>query len=118
MIDAERGVADAVTFTLAQNASAGMQISAVSAMELIIGCRDGAELLVVKAFLARATIHEINSAISQQARDWVASFYLSHGLTIPDALIGATAHLLSLPLYTKNTRHFQMLPSLVVIRPY
>jgi predicted nucleic acid-binding protein len=37
---------------------------------------------------------------------------------IPDALIAATASERGLTLYTKNTRHFQRLPDLTVVRPY
>jgi predicted nucleic acid-binding protein len=43
---------------------------------------------------------------------------LSHGLQIPDALIGATALEHQLTLLTKNTRHLQVIPRLVVHRPY
>ena len=118
LIDAERGVADAVAFVLAQHAMAGMNISAVTAMELIVGCRNRKELQVVESFLARAIIHEVAPAASRLARDWLTSYCLSHGLMIADALIAASAHQLGLPLYTKNVRHFQMLPLLVVIRPY
>ena len=35
------------------------------------------------------------------------SFYLSHGLLIPDALIAATALEYDWTLYTKNIRHFR-----------
>lgn len=118
LIDAERGMADAVAFVLAQHATAGTQISAVSAMELIAGCRNRKELQVVESFLARTIIHEVSPRISQQARDWLRLFCLSHGFLIPDSLIAATAYHLGVPLYTKNVRHFQMLPALVVIRPY
>jgi predicted nucleic acid-binding protein len=43
---------------------------------------------------------------------------LSHGLLIPDALIAATALDRGLILYTKNARHFDMIPGIKVIRPY
>jgi predicted nucleic acid-binding protein len=46
------------------------------------------------------------------------SFFLGHGLLIPDALIAATAFENGLVLYSKNIRHFEMLPGLRVIRPY
>ena len=118
LIDAERGVADAVAFTLAQQALAAIQISAVTAMELVVGCRNRRELLVLENFLTLTTIHEITPAVSRQARVLVGTYFLSHGLMIADSLIAATALSLGLPLYTKNVRHFQMIPSLVVIRPY
>ena len=46
------------------------------------------------------------------------SFFLSHGLVIPDALIAATALEHGLALYTRNVRDFQMIPSLTLVRPY
>ena len=46
------------------------------------------------------------------------SYFLSHGLLIPDALIAATALEQGLALYTKNLRHFQVIASLTLIRPY
>jgi predicted nucleic acid-binding protein len=118
LIDAERGVPDAVAFTHAQQALTGTQISAVTAMELIVGCRNRRELQVLESFLSLTVVHEITPMVSQDARDLVKTLCLSHGLMIPDALIAATALSLGLPLYTKNVRHFQMIPSLVVVRPY
>ena len=46
------------------------------------------------------------------------TFYLSHGLGIPDALVAATAIHHQLVLYTRNVRHFQMIPDLKVVPPY
>jgi hypothetical protein len=45
-------------------------------------------------------------------------YRLSHGLLLPDALIAATAIEYDVTLYTKNVRHFQMIPGLAVVRPY
>jgi predicted nucleic acid-binding protein len=73
---------------------------------------------VLESFLSFTVVHEITPLVSQVARDLVKTLCLSHGLMIPDALIAATALSLGLPLYTKNVRHFQMIPSLVVVRPY
>jgi predicted nucleic acid-binding protein len=39
-------------------------------------------------------------------------------LTIPDALIAATAIVQDLELVTDNDRHFKMIPELAVSRPY
>lgn len=118
LIDAERGVPDAIAFTLAQQMLTGTQMSAVTAMELLVGCRNRQELLVVENFLSQTTIHEITPAISQHARELVGTYCLGHGLMIPDSLIAATALALGLPLYTKNVRHFQMIPLLTTVRPY
>ena len=46
------------------------------------------------------------------------SFSLSHGLLLPGALIAATALEDDWKLYTKNVRHFRMIPGLNIVRPY
>ena len=118
LIDAERGVRAAIDFLIAQRVSGGLRLSVVSAMELIAGCRNSQELATLNQFLRHAIVVEIDPSISQLARGWMESYFLSHGLMIADALIAATAHDQRVPLFTKNVRHFQMLPGLTVIRPY
>ena len=46
------------------------------------------------------------------------SFYHSHGLHLADALIAATALEYDLTLYTRNVRHFRMIPRLTISQPY
>ena len=118
LIDAERGVRDGVAFVVAQRSAGGPRLSVVSAMELLVGCRDSIELGHVRQFLEHAVVEPIVASISRRAMDAIGSYTLSHGLLIADALIAATALELDMPLYSKNTRHFQMIPGLAVIRPY
>ena len=87
-------------------------------MELVAGCRDAADLRQIQQFLRQVTSLPISASISQAAHQLMESFSLSHGLQIPDALIAATALEHRLTLYTKNRRHFQMIPGLTVHRPY
>lgn len=117
LIDAARGVADAVAFLAAQQA-AGVHVSIISAMELVAGCRNKAELAQVQQFLKRVIVLPISATASQTAYQLMESFFLSHGLLIPDALIAATALEHGLALHTKNVRHFQMISALKVARPY
>jgi len=51
LIDAERGHPDAIAFVTAQQAASGVRVSAVSAMELIVGSRNTFELTQVRRFL-------------------------------------------------------------------
>jgi predicted nucleic acid-binding protein len=118
MIDAERGIVPAIDFLTALHRSSVTQLSAISAMELIQGCRNQNELQNVVKSLSNTVIHELSPADSRQARDWLARFSLNHGLRLADALIAATAYNLGISLYTKNVRHFAMLPGLSVMRPY
>ncbi len=87
-------------------------------MELIVGCRDKAEVRRIQETLAHFSVLPLTPRISEQAYVWLAEFSKSHGLMIPDALIAATALEHSLGVLTLNERHFAMLPGLSVQRPY
>lgn len=118
LIDAARGHPDAVAFLGAQHRASGVQISIISAMELIVGSRNKVELGETQRFLQPIRILPIDGNVSEAAYNFMESFTLSHGLMIPDALIAATASENDLTLVTKNTRHFQMIPALKLSRPY
>lgn len=72
----------------------------------------------LQTFLQQCTLLPITRTTSQSALQLIKSYNLSHGLLITDALIAATVQERGVPLYTKNTRHFQMIPGLVIVRPY
>ena len=118
LIDAARGHLEARAFLNEQHRASRVQISTISAMELIVGCRNKLELSQTKRFLEPVRILPVDPNISDKAYDLIQEFTLSHGLMIPDALIGATALENGLTLMTKNTRHFQIIPKLEVVRPY
>ncbi|OPX22989.1 MAG: type II toxin-antitoxin system VapC family toxin [Candidatus Latescibacterota bacterium] len=118
LIDATRGVEDAVAFLTAQQVGAGVHVSIISAMELVAGCRNKVELARVQQFLQQVTVLPVSAAASQTAYELMESFFLSHGLLIPDALIAATALEDGLTLHSRNNRHFRMIPTLMVVRPY
>ena len=117
LIHAMNGIVDAVAF-LEEQQIAELQISIVSAMELIAGCRNKIEMTELQKFFQKCTFLPITATISQVAFQLMESFYLSHGLTLPDALIAATAIEHDLTLYTRNTRHFRMVPQLEISQPY
>ena len=117
LIDAMNGIVNAVAF-LEEQQMAKIQISIVSAMELIAGCRNKIEMIELQKFFQKCTFLPVTATISQVAFQLMESFYLSHGLTLPDALIAATAMEHDLTLYTRNTRHFRMIPELKINQPY
>jgi predicted nucleic acid-binding protein len=118
LIDLTRRRATAVTFIGPLMAACVPDISAITVMELIQGCRNRQELADLQPFLAAFQIHPVSQPITTTAIQLMQSFTLSHGLEIADALIAATAMELALPLYTLNVRHFQMIAGLAVMRPY
>lgn len=117
LIDATRGLPSASAF-LAQQHAVGVRISIISAMELVRGCRNASELSQIQRFLQVVVILPITATSSQIAHRLMISFFLSHGLLIPDSLIAGTALEHGLELYTKNLRDFRMIPGLIVSRPY
>jgi len=118
LIDARNGLADGVNLLAAQSAGAGIRASVVSCMELVAGCRNGRELINLQQFLRQITVVQTMAATSDRAFVLMQSWFLSHGLQIADALIAATAIENGLTLFTRNIRHFQMIPGLTVVKPY
>ena len=117
LIDASKRNEDAIDF-LAKQQDAEIQISIVSVIELVVGCRNKVELSQTQKFLQSCTILPITVTVSEVAYQLIETFALSHGLLLGDALIAATVLECGVTLYTKNTRHFQMIPGLKIIRPY
>src|SRR5262249_20310849 len=95
-----------------------LSLSLPAQMELIIGCRNGVELRRLRVFLERFEIRGLSATIGETAVELLYQYRLSHGLLLADALIAATALADEETLYTKNVRHFQMIPGLPVVRPY
>jgi predicted nucleic acid-binding protein len=118
LVDASRGVAEAIRFLDEQRAAASAPISVVSAMELIGGCRNSGDLRAVQQVLGHHTLVPVTARASTVALELMESFFLSHGPLIPDALIAATARENGLVLFTRNVRHYQMIGGLQARRPY
>jgi hypothetical protein len=91
-------------------------ISAVTHMEVVQGMRNKLELAAFTAELAKwkAAVIPINAAISNMAVQLVERHFLSHSLTMADALIGSTALLLRVPLLTANVRHYAVIDGLIL----
>ena len=87
-------------------------------MELIQGCRNRMALTEVQRYLRRLTVLPVSLVASQTTYELMEAYFLSHGLRLEDALIAAAALEHGRTLDTKNVRHFQMIPSLHVRRPY
>jgi len=86
--------------------SAPSAISSISAMELMYGARDKAELLQLDKFITLFQMMHLSRGISTGAMQLIRSYAKSHTLDIPDALIAATALEHGASLFTYNlTRH-------------
>lgn len=119
LIDLSRGNTDAADFIDdSRMAQIPLMVSVISAMELIFGCRDKREVEQAKKLVADFTLLHLSSMASTKAYELMLAYSKSHNLAIPDALIAATAITNGLELATDNERHFRMIPTLSVSRPY
>jgi predicted nucleic acid-binding protein len=115
LIDAGTSVATAVQAVREAQQQAALAISVVVHMELIVGCRNKAELKALDRFVQPFTLLPMNESISSRALDLLRQYRLSHGLLIADALIAATALVESIPLVSKNQRHFRFISGLQLL---
>ena len=117
-VDALRRFPPAVAYLCTAEQQGTLSLSLTAQMELIIGCRNAAELRRLRAFLERFEIRGLSATIGETAVGLLYQYRLSHGLLLADALIAATALEYNETLYTKNMRHFRMISGLTVVRPY
>jgi len=91
-------------------------LSAVSVAELFAakGTRDPAIAKRLESFVTLFVILPVSVEIARKAGELVRDY----GLSLPDALIGATALTLGLILVTRNVRDFQCIPNLRLEVPY
>jgi len=92
--------------------SSVLAISSVTRMELIVGCRNKAELRDLNKLLSRFEILPITETISDQTISLLEQYNLSHGLLIPDALIASTALVHNEEFVSNNQRDFRFIDGL------
>ena len=118
LIDHFRGVREASEF-LGSIPRPRRAVTEVSVMELFEGARDSGEVEIIERFLVENGFLRlpITTGASRRAVELVKRFSLSHGLSIPDALIAGIVTELEGILITGNLRHFQFIPGLDVRPP-
>ena len=89
-------------------------LSAVTVMELFQGMGSKVQLAQMKKKIKFFDVVQMDETISQKAVEFIEAYKLSHGLTIPDAIIGATSVVHQIPLYTYNSRDFDFLPEIIL----
>ncbi|MBI5016195.1 MAG: type II toxin-antitoxin system VapC family toxin [Deltaproteobacteria bacterium] len=114
LIDAGRAAPTALQF-LNDKYPGALAVCVITRMELIVGCRNKAELRVLDSFLRGFRVFALTPDISQQAEALLRRYRLSHGLLIPDALIAATALGADIPLATKNVSDFRFIEGLALV---
>lgn len=117
LIDVSRGVQDAIDCLKHHSAFSTLAISAVTQMELIVGCQNKQDLSTLEQVLKRFLVLPLTPAISTQAVQLLQQHRLSHGLLIADALIAATAIESNYAFISKNQRDFRFITELTLL-PY
>ncbi|HEV2348255.1 MAG TPA: PIN domain-containing protein [Terriglobia bacterium] len=100
---------------------ADRNISVISHLELLRGCRDLQELLDLQELIAGwfVEVLPVTRDISEAAQEIMAEFALSRRPGMGDVLIAATALGCGEPMATCNRKHFDFIPGLdlKVFRP-
>ncbi len=89
-------------------------ISSITAGELIYGALNKKELQIIKKDIDNLDVIHMNELISQKFILLMLKYSKSHGLTIPDAIIAATAIVSNTNLYTMNTKDFKFIEGLTL----
>jgi predicted nucleic acid-binding protein len=115
LIDAGRGIYEAIDYIERLEAQSTLAVSAITYMELIVGCKSKRELRALRKFLSRFDIVTLNEHISKIAVDLLLEYRLSHGLLIADALIAATAIYLNTSFVSKNQKDYRFINKLDIL---
>lgn len=81
--------------------------SVITNIELIAGMRIGEEKQI-RALLQIFEEIPVDIAVSDIAGEYMNIFMKSHGITVGDAILAATAKRRGITLYTLNAKHFPM----------
>jgi predicted nucleic acid-binding protein len=87
-------------------------------MELLIGCRNRAEIQHLQRFLDTFSIVWPDASEFARAYELLAEHRLTSGLGIPDCLVAAMALVRRARLYTFNSKHFRVIPGVDAQEPY
>ena len=94
-----------------------LAVSIVTTGELFYGARDKVELVKIQKHLALIKQIHLDTDISSRILTLLDEYALSHRLSVPDALIAATALSQDIPLFTLNLRDFRFISALKLYEP-
>jgi predicted nucleic acid-binding protein len=117
LIDVGRGESLAIERLQSLVEQFQLVISAVTQMELIVGCRNKVEQQELEKFLQHFQVLKLTEQITDRAVNLLEQYRLSHGLLIADALIAATALVYDEAFITKNQRDYRFIDGLK-LQPY
>lgn len=89
-----------------------LAVSIITTAELFYGARDKSELEKIRKRLSALNQIGLDPETSTIFLDLMGRFSLSHRLSLPDALIAATALRYGAVLYTLNLKGFKYIPGI------
>lgn len=117
LVDCLRGVPEARAW-LNSLSREKFVVPGIVAMELLMGCRNQADIQRVQKFLKAFNIVWTESNEFSRAFDLLVRHRLASALSVPDCLIAAMALGRSLRLYTFNLKHYRIIEELDAREPY
>ena len=96
---------------------ANILLSAITVMELYQGMGNKIELAQMKKKIKYFDVIQFDDQVSEKSIELIAQFRLSNDLQIPDAIIGATAIVHQIPLFTYNLKDFRFMPDIILHTP-
>lgn len=114
IVDYLRGHGQAAEFL--ESRPETLMVSAITVAELFAGVRDGRERTALSAFLGAFEVVSISRGVAERAGLHRRDFGKSHNTGLADALIAAATQDAGARLVTLNSRHFPMLPDVLI--PY
>lgn len=106
-----------ISASLRQIGLGNLAVSAITVAELYFGAFNKQELRDIKTHLARLHQIPLNVATTSLFLLFMERYSLSHKLSVPDALIAATAVEHDLQLYTLNVKDFRFIDGLDLYLP-
>ena len=117
VVDCLRGTAPSRDW-LQRTSTEALGLPGVVAMELLIGCRNRAEIQHLQIFLDTFSIVWPDASEFARAYQLLAEHRLTSGLGIPDCLVAAMALVRKARIYTFNSKHFRVIPGVDAQEPY
>ena len=117
LVDCLRGTRAAYDW-LNANSAQEFCVPGIVAMELVVGCRNQADLNRVHRLLSTFEVVWPDQTEFAAAFDLLSHYRLRDGLSIPDCIIAAMAIQHNAVLYTFNVKHFASVEGCELAQPY
>ena len=85
-------------------------------MELLQGARNKRDLVAIQQQLESFSLLNCPPEVESLSTNLIATFNLSHNLTIGDAVIAATCLTYDIPLWTYNLKDFRFIPGIELFK--